>query len=181
MAKGTRGGWTLTAFALMAAVALVNAGCLLVAAGAAGGAAAGYFYYQGKVCMAYDASFDDTRAAVRTALSELGMPVVKEEDEKGEVFIESRTTDGDRVRIYMDTIRSQFPAEGPLTRVCIRVATFGDHPVSYRIFDWIGAHLVAVPIPGDPNGPAAAAPSTPPAAAQPPAVPPETPPPPLAK
>ncbi len=167
---------------ILGAVALGNAGCLLVAAGVAGGAAASYAYYQGKLCMAYDANFDDTRSAVHTALNELGMPLVKEEQEKSETFIESRTADGDRVRIYLDVIKSPIPAEGPLTRVCIRVAMFGDHPVSHRIFDQFGAHLVAVPMPTTANPPALGAPQPiePQSGPRPPA-PPESPPPPLAK
>ncbi len=61
------------------------------------------------------------------------------------------------------------PAEGPVTEVGVRVATFGDQGLSERLLDQIGSHLVAVP-----QAPAAAPPQLPPAA-------PETAPPPLAK
>ena len=48
--------------------ALMNAGCLAVAAGAAGGAAVGYAYFKGRVYENYDAGFNDTWAATETSL-----------------------------------------------------------------------------------------------------------------
>lgn len=161
---------------------LANGGCLWVAAGVASGAAVGYAYCKGKVSQCYNANFDDAWAAARTALTELGMPVLHEEHESnGCGFIESQTGDGDRVRINLETEPSKFPAEGPLTRICVRVALFGDHPVSYRLLDQISAHLVAAPL----AGPPAPLPAPPPVVGQtkpiPPAgTPPQTPPPPLA-
>jgi hypothetical protein len=151
---------------LVAGMALTSSGCLFVAAGAAagGGAAAGYAYYKGLVTREYVANVDDVWAATHAALADLGMPVSHEERANGGASLESRTADGDRVRISFDVAPSRIPAEGSLTRVGVRVATFGDVAVSERILDQIGAHLV----PG-------ARPAPPPAGA-----PAETPPPPLA-
>jgi hypothetical protein len=128
-------------YLLLAASALTNCGCLLVAAGAAGGAAAGYAYVKGKVCDTYNANLNDTWAATHTALAELGMQVIQEEREGDGGVITSRTADGDRVRINIIALDSRIPAEGRVTRVCVRVATFGDHPVSNSVLDQIGRHL----------------------------------------
>jgi hypothetical protein len=141
---------------MLIVLALANSGCLLAVAGAAGGAAAGYAYCKGKLCDTYTASCDDTWAATRTALAELAMPIVKEERKASEGFIESRTADGERVRIYLQAETSRIPAEGQITRVCVRVATFGDHPVSDRILSQVGLHLAPAPLPGGTAPPPAA-------------------------
>jgi hypothetical protein len=140
-----------------AVLAFANGGCLVAAAGAAaGGAAAGYAYYKGKINQHYAASLDDTLAATRTALGELEMPILREEREPDSGFIEARTRDGERVRVYLDRYASPIPAEGMLTRVAVRLATFGDEAASERILNQIGAHLVADPT----IRPATALPST---------------------
>jgi hypothetical protein len=131
-------------------LALTNSGCVLATAGIAGGAVAGYAYFKGKLCETYNANSDDTWAAVRAALAELGMPILHEERKGTERFIECRTTDGERVRIHLQAETSQFPAEGQVCRVCVRVATFGDRPVSDRILDQVGMHLAPAAAPGAP-------------------------------
>src|SRR6266436_6531369 len=127
-------------FLLLALMALVNSGCLVVAAGAATGGAVGYAYYRGNVTRFYAANLEDVHAATRSALAELGMPIA-EKNEDGGYLIDSRTADGDRVRLNLELQTSRIPAEGALTRVGVRVATFGDVPVSERILDQIGFHL----------------------------------------
>jgi len=144
----------LTAYLVLVVLALANGGCLLAVAGATGGAAVGYAYYMGKLCETFAAGLDDTWAATRTALSELAMPIVNEERKASEGFIESRTADGERVRVYLQVETSKIPAEGQITRVCVRIATFGEHPVSDRILNQVGIHLA--PVPGAAAPPAAA-------------------------
>ena len=139
--------WCWAAYLIVAAGAICQGGCLLVAAGAAGGAFAGYAYYQGRICQSYVANFEDAWAATHTALGELGMPIVGEERQTNCGVIKTQTSDGDRVRIALDVIPSRIPAEGSLTRICVRVGTFGDHPVSERVLYQVGAHLVASPVP----------------------------------
>src|SRR5437763_10663328 len=85
-------------FLLLAVMALINSGCLVVAAGAATGGAVGYAYYRGNVTRFYTANLEDVRAATRSALAELGMPITEKTDSDG-YLIDSRTGDGDRVRI----------------------------------------------------------------------------------
>lgn len=127
-------------------LALTNSGCLLATAGIAGGVVTGYAYCKGKVCETYNAGCDDSWEATRTALAELGMPIVKEERKGAEGFIESRTADGERVRIYLQAENSKIPAEGPIAQVCVRIATFGDRSVSDRILDQVGMHLAPAPV-----------------------------------
>jgi Protein of unknown function (DUF3568) len=134
----------LILYLLAVAAALANSGCLLVAAGAAGGAAVGYAYCKGGVCSTYNAGFADTFAASQAALRDLGMPIVLEEETAADGFLESRTADGNRVRVYVEPVTSKIPAEAVQTRVCVRVATFGDRPVSERILDQVGLHLTPV-------------------------------------
>jgi hypothetical protein len=134
-------------YLIVAIVAICQSGCLLIAAGAAGGAAAGYAYYQGRICQSYIANFEDAWAATHAALGELGMPVLSEERQTNCGVIKSQTADGDRVRIALDVVPSRIPAEGSLTRICVRVGTFGDHPVSERVLYQVGAHLVVCPVP----------------------------------
>jgi len=157
-----RWSWSRAACLLLAVAAAGQSGCLLVAAGAAGGAAAGYAYYNGRVCQSFVANFEDAWAATHAALGELGMPVLSEERQTGCGIIKTQTSDGDRIRVAVDVIPSRIPAEGSLTRICIRVATFGDHPVSERILCQVGAHLVASPFTLPPAGsPALQAPIVP--------------------
>jgi hypothetical protein len=130
----------------LAVAALVQSGCLIVAAGVVGGAAAtGYFYYKGQVCQEYFASLGDTLAAVRAALADLQFPVTSEESNSDNVYVTSRTADGSTIRLKLDLVPSRVPAEGTLTRVCVRIGTFGDEPLSKRILDQIGLHLVPTP------------------------------------
>ncbi len=128
-------------FALLAGLALTPTGCLFLAAGAAGGAAVGYAYYRGKVSETYQAPFGDAWAATRTALTELGMPVVAESRDAAGGFIESRTGTGERVHVLLEALPNPIPAEGGQTRVGVRVAHFGDRAVSERILYQVGLHV----------------------------------------
>jgi hypothetical protein len=132
-------------YVALAGVTLAGGGCLAAAAGAAGGAAVGYVYYKGKVTHSFNAGFNDTWAATQQSLAELGMPVLQQERQPSSGWIESRTNAGDRVRIALDQTMSPIPMDGVLTQVGVRVATFGDEPLSERLLSQIGAHLVARP------------------------------------
>jgi hypothetical protein len=139
----------------LASVTLIPTGCLWVAvgAGAAAGCAAGYAYMKGEVPQTYVASFDDTWSAAQTSLGELGMPVISaEKTTSTSGTIRTRLGKGEVVAIQIDEEPSVFPADGPVTRVGVRVAVLGDYPVSDRILTQIGAHLT-------PPGAAARAPS----------------------
>lgn len=134
--------WMMLALLAAAGGSLASCGCLaLVAGGAAAGGATAYVYCKGKVCQNFLASYADTWAAAHTALRELGMRVESEESKDGSGLIQTRASNGDHIRVYVDVMPSQVPAEGFVTRVCIRVATFGDYELSDRILYQVGAHL----------------------------------------
>ena len=151
-------------YVLMAALALAQGGCLLAVAGVAGGAAAtGYFYYKGRVYRDFPASFTEVHNAVRAALLDLNFIIFSEQAKDGKAFLITQTTNGKKVRIYLDCLSSPIPAEGLLTRVSIRVAWFGDEAVSARIFDQVAFRLSH-------PGPVAPPPAGPPPTAAPPPI-----------
>jgi hypothetical protein len=159
----------------VAGAALVNGGCLAAAAAGAagGGAAALYAYQRGRLYRDYPASLTDTTAAVRTSLAELQFPPGTEKSDGGTFIFETKTTDGAKVRVFLEAETSRVPAEGPVTSVTVRVGAFGDDKVSARILDQVSLHLVVPP--------AAQSASSPPPIARPtPPRPPETTAPPLA-
>jgi len=147
-------------YPIVAALAVLQGGCLLAIAGVcAGGAAAGYFYYKGRICRDYAAGLPAVRNATHAALNDLHFLVFTEEVKDGKAFIVTKTAAGKKVRIYLDCLPSPIPAEGLVTRVSIRVAAFGDESVSVRIFDQIAWRLSnaapAAPVPPPPLGPPA--------------------------
>ena len=130
------------AFALFAVLTLAQAGCLLAVAGAAAGTgAAGYFYCKGRLYRDFGVPLPDVRNAVHAALLDLHFILLTDDAKDGKAFILTRTADGKKVRIYLDVVTNPIPSEGMLTRVAIRVATFGDEGVTARIFDQIALRL----------------------------------------
>ncbi len=116
------GGRLRMVYLLLVAGSLSSGGCLVVAAaGAAGAGAATYVYIKGKVCQDYPASFSDAWAAVQKGLQEEGFPLVSNENDGKSGKITTRTTDGTTITIDLEVISSRVPAEGSLTRVCVRV------------------------------------------------------------
>jgi hypothetical protein len=129
-------------YALIAVLALSQAGCLLALASVAGGAAAtGYFYCKGRVYRDFPAAFADVHNAVRAALLDLHFVIFTEEAKDGKAFFVTKTTNGKKVRIYLNCLSSPIPSVGLLTRVSIRVACFGDEAVSAHIFDQVAFRL----------------------------------------
>ena len=150
-------------YTLIAVLALVQGGCLLAIAGVAGGAAAtGYFYCKGQVYRDFPANFTDVHNAVRAALLDLHFIIFTEEAKDGKAFFVTKTTNGKKVRIYLNCLSSPIPAEGLITRVSIRVACFGDEAVSAHIFDQVAFRLSHPgPIVAPPPGPPPVAPPQP--------------------
>jgi len=127
---------------LLAGLSFVSSGCLIVAAGAAGAGAATYFYVRGKLCQEYYAAFPDSWQAVLTTLKEQGLTVTRQENNGAEGTISSKTADGSAITINLTTRAGGPVGEKSVTRVCIRVGTFGDEAVSERLLTQIGTHLV---------------------------------------
>jgi hypothetical protein len=137
--------WGWLAGWLVAAVALLNSGCAVVAVGAcaAAGGAAGYAYYKGNVSRDYAARPEDVRLAARTAIGELDLKVTNEAGETTGA-IEVQTASGDKATIMLDTQGINLPGDGTQTRVGVRVGPFGNADLSNRIHDQIAMHLVPV-------------------------------------
>src|SRR5262249_33701002 len=117
-----------TAYIAVALAALGNAGCLAVAAGVAAGGAAGYMYCKGRLCDVYPTELDGARSAVRAALADLGMPLEKEEGDYRSAVIHGRTLAGESIKVDVKPLSGSGPAAQ--TRICVRINTFGDHPLS---------------------------------------------------
>jgi hypothetical protein len=135
-------GLRCLALLLLAAGSLSMAGCLFVAAGvAAGSGTAAYIYFNGNVCQEFVASFDSTWKATLATLNEQGLPIIKNEVDGAKGKITSRTADNTGIHISLKTMPSPIPAEGSVTRVCVRFGIKGDRPVSERFLDRVAAHL----------------------------------------
>ncbi|HZT82739.1 MAG TPA: DUF3568 family protein, partial [Gemmataceae bacterium] len=173
-------------FLVVAAAALANSGCLALAVGgaAAGATAVGLAYHEGKLCRTYTAGLEDVRAATHAALGDLGMKIEAEEMGAAGGHLDSRLANGKPVRIHLDVEQPKIPADGPLTRVGVRVAWFGDKDASMRVLEAIDAHLTRPGAFVGPPAPPTFGPPAPPPAQTPnwsaPQPPPETAPPPLA-
>jgi Protein of unknown function (DUF3568) len=136
---------------LIGLLLLTNTGCiaaLVLGAGAAaaGGAAAGYAYMNGKLYRDYPTDFTNAQTAVKVAMAEAQLPLLSQELGAGKAELTTRTTDGTSVKIFITTGASPLPADGPVTRIGVRVGAFGEEGVSTRILDQIGKHL-APPLP----------------------------------
>jgi hypothetical protein len=146
--------FTHSLYVVVAGVLLTNTGCLAVALGTAavgGTAAAAYVYANGRLYRDYNTKLPEAEEASRTALKELGFAINVEEPKADKDFIESKTGDGDTIKIYLDSIPSRIPAEGNVVRIGVRVGLVGDQNVSARILDQISLHLVA-PVQIRPDG-----------------------------
>jgi hypothetical protein len=126
---------------------VANTGCLFVAAGAAaaGGAAAGYAYFSAPVYQEFPLAVPDAAALTRASLADLQLPLVKEEQTPDGIKIESLTGDKKTILITLSARPQKLPSDGVVTRISVRVATFGDEMVSGRILDTIQIHAPVRP------------------------------------
>jgi hypothetical protein len=125
------------------ALTVPNSGCLAAAiTGAAVGAgAAGFAYHQGAVPRDFPATMDQTWSATQLALADLGMPIVSAERDNDGATIESKTGDGQTIKISLEPRAARVPADGQWTHITVRVAWFGDGPLSERVLNQIDARL----------------------------------------
>jgi len=113
-----------------------------------------YVLNEGMWSGSFAAGFVEVRAATVAALTELKMPVVREERTYQGSYLDTQTQEGYHVRIHF---RSPAKLDGsPVTHVAVRVGGFGTHEqICSSLLDEIGHHLGAV----------SALPVTPPASA----------------
>jgi hypothetical protein len=151
----------------MAVLMLANSGCLAAAAvagAAAAGGTAGYVYLKGNVPDDFNADFNSTWAATKTALADLRLPVTHEDRTEKRGTLVSKSGTGDTITLVVETRISKVPADGPVTRVNIRVGTLGDEKLSDRILEQVAHRLY--PPPPLPASPAAVSPGVAPAGFQ---------------
>jgi hypothetical protein len=114
----------------------VLAGCRLLVVGAAGAAGAGIVAYaDGKLNATLGNSYDTVVAATRQAITQLEFAQPEErKDELSDTFV-THNGKGDRVEIDLNN------AGDNVTKVSIRVNTFGDQQMSMAILDKIKSNL----------------------------------------
>jgi hypothetical protein len=127
--------WWLSAILLLP-VAGIGAGCTAVAIGAAGAAGGtGVAYMMGDLEATMDASTQVVAAASKRALEELEIRVISAESSKLDAMVVGRTATDRRVRITTER-----EGEG-ISKVSIRVGTFGDEEMSRQILDALKKQL----------------------------------------
>lgn len=122
-------------FVLAGSICLVS-GCAAV--WVAGGAAAGagtVAYVQGELRSTLEASLDNTWAATKDAMTDLEFNITETEKDAVEAELIARGARDKKIRIILER---QTPK---LTRIGIRVDTFGDEQLSRLILDKIKARL----------------------------------------
>lgn len=122
---------------LLAGLAMSSGGCLAVAVGA--GAAGTVAYMRGDLEAQEPYNIDQTYAATREAVEELGLHVI--ESETGRDAMTARVTARDssdkKVQVRLNAVTSN------ATKLSIRVGTFGDDSKTQRIYATIQEHLKA--------------------------------------
>ncbi len=111
-------------------------GCFLVAVGAAGAAGAGTVaYIRGELDAAVSGTVESVDKATNQALQQLQFAKINEGKSAVDAAITARTGQDRKIAIRLDRIGDN------LTRVRIRVGTFGDETLSRLICDKIKANL----------------------------------------
>ena len=129
---------------LLAATTLPALGCLAAGLAVAGVCAAGagtYAYVQGRLVRDYPNNYQETLQATLASLADLGFPILKRDGGATNVTLITETTNGTKIFIDLTPQQSLIPTEDTLTRVGVRVGSFGDEGVSAKILDQITIHL----------------------------------------
>ena len=121
---------------LCAATLVFNSGCFLVAVGAAGAAGAGTVaYIRGELDASVAGDVDRVAHAVNTALQQLQFAKIAEGKSKVDAAITARTGQDKKIEIRLNRTADD------LTRVRIRISTFGDESLSRLLLEKIKANL----------------------------------------
>jgi len=131
-------------------------GCFLVVLGAAT-ATAGVLYVEGALEAEVAASPPQTVEAGKAALEAKGFELVSANATDIDGLVVTRTATGMRVRIEVERVGSG------VSRVWIRVGTFGDEPLSRELLEALKAQLAAGPVQPSPAQPSPATTGAPPA------------------
>ena len=126
---------TLAALVCAAAITL-SSGCFLVAVGAAGAAGAGtVVYIRGELDASVTGTVDAVDKAANQALQQMQFAKINEGKSTVDAAITARTGQHKKIEIKLDRTADN------LTRVRIRVGTFGDESISRLLLDKIKADL----------------------------------------
>ncbi len=121
---------------LLAANLLLSSGCFLFAVAAVGGAAAGTVaYVDGKLEVSLGYSYDAVVTASNRAISQLQFAQPEERKDALSDTLTTHDAKGDSIEVVVTKVGDN------LTKVDIRVGTFGDQPMSQEILDKIKANL----------------------------------------
>jgi hypothetical protein len=124
---------TFGLIAVMAIILLTQSGCLVAAAaGAAGGTVA---YMKGDVEAVVEGNVEQTFNATKAAMEELKMPLLATWASAMEGHIEARVGTDNKATVNINGQSEK------LSKVSIRVGTFGDQGLSQAILEKIKANL----------------------------------------
>lgn len=123
-----------------AALALSQAGCLVLAAGAAGGGAVAWGVTRGTIHREFDAGVEATAAATQSALQDLNLPVERPYANPTYGEIDSTLPSGGPILLTLKSTSAGLTT-APTTRVEVHIKVFGDKEMSERILDQIGYRL----------------------------------------
>ncbi|HEV8291914.1 MAG TPA: DUF3568 family protein [Tepidisphaeraceae bacterium] len=119
--------------AVMAIIVVTQSGCLVAAAaGAAGGTVA---YMKGDVEAVVDGNVDQTFNATKAAMDELKLPLLATWSNAMEAHIEARVGTDNKATVNINGQSER------ISKVSIRVGTFGDQGLSQAILEKIKANL----------------------------------------
>jgi hypothetical protein len=121
------------AVSALLSILVLTPGCLIVAAGAAG--AGTVAWVEGKLEVNLDSPYDDVGRAADRAIADLQLAKVSEAKDAFSDHFVARTAGDKKVEIVVAKVGDH------LTKVDIRVGTFGDKAVSMSILDKIKANL----------------------------------------
>lgn len=123
----------LSAALALAALAGLQSGCLVVAAGAAGAGTVAYI--RGELDAALEGRYDAVVAAANHAVADLKFARISENKDALTAVIVARTADDKRIDIKVTKVSDN------LSKVQIRVGIFGDEFISVSLLDRIKANL----------------------------------------
>ena len=125
------------AFLAVALVLMIQiSGCapVLLATGAAGGGGT-ILWMKGKLEENLDAPFDRAHTATIGGLRSLALPINKDRKDRVTAEIETEFSDGKKISIKLKSLSES------ITKITVRVGTFGDEDRSKRILEAIHKNL----------------------------------------
>jgi Protein of unknown function (DUF3568) len=123
-----------SALAAALAVAAIESGCVVVAAGAAAGAGT-VAWVEGKLVVTLDSPYENVARSADQAITQLQFLKLSEDKDALTATLTARTAEDKKVIIDVKREADH------LTKVQIRVGDFGDKSVEQAIFDRIRANL----------------------------------------